>query len=221
MTRTKICQLLQEMAEPRVRDFAASLIPGAGGSILGVRIPRLRALAKKLAREDWLPLFDSLLEAEWMEELLLCGMLPGYAPCVPLEVRLEAIRRYTPRITNWSLCDTCCATYHFARRNQLQVWQFLQPYLQSQEEFPARFGVVMLLGHFVRDAEWAPAVAAVLPTVPAKGFYAEMALGWCLCELHIHHPEAAAPLLEESTSPLRPTVLAMAQRKIRESRRCH
>lgn len=220
MTRTEIRRLLQEMAEPRVRDFAASLIPGAGGSILGVRIPRLRALAKELAREDWLPLFESLLEAEWMEEQLLCGMLPGYAPRVPAATRLAAIRRYIPCITNWCLCDTCCATYRFARRERPLVWQFLQPYLHSQEEFPARFGVVMLLGHFARDAEWAPAVAAALPAVPANAFYAEMALGWCLCELHIHHPEAAAPLLEESTSPLRPTVLAMAQRKIRESRRC-
>ncbi len=219
MEPDELCRCLSEWAEPHVKAFASSLIPGAT-TILGVRIPKLRALAKELAQGKWQGLFEKLLGAKTMEELLICGMLPGYAPRLPLDERLQAIRRCTPHLTNWCLCDTCCSTYRFARQNRAQVWDFLQPYLYSPKEFSARFGVVMLLSHYVKDAAWAPQVAAVLPQVAATGFYAEMAIGWCLCELHIFQPALAAPLLAKETSPLRPSVLAIAQRKIRESRRC-
>lgn len=218
MTLSELRTILQSLSEPRVREFAQSLIPGKA-TILGVRIPRLRAIAKKLAREQWKEHFDSLAQAESMEEELIRGMIPGYAPRIPVTDRLSAIGEFLPRITNWSLCDTCCSTYSFARRNRELVWNWLQPLLHSEKEFEARFAVVMLLGHFAKSPEWAPAVAKALPEVPARGYYAEMALGWCLCELHIHFPDLADPLLAEGSS-LRLSVKKLALRKIRESRRC-
>lgn len=219
MTPDELRLRLSEWAEPHVKAFATSLIPG-DNAILGVRIPKLRALAKGLARGNWQELFEKLLRAKTMEEMLICGMLPGYDSRLPLKERLRAIRRCVPHLSNWCLCDTCCSTYRFARQHRAQTWDFLRPYLSSPKEFLARFGVVMLLSHYAKDAAWAPQVAAVLPQVAATGFYAEMAVGWCLCELHIFHPALAEPLLAKGTSPLRPSVLAIARRKIRESRRC-
>lgn len=210
---------LGNLADPKTRAFAASLIPNAG-PILGVRIPQLRALAKELAKSsDWHTLFDHLQQAETMEEQLIRGMLPGYAPRLSAEERLEAIRLFLPSVTNWCLCDTCCATYRFVRQTKPQTWAFLQPSLHSDAEFQARFGVVMLLSHFVKDPAWAPQAAAILPQIPATGYYAEMAIAWCLCELHLRWPQTAAPLLSDSASSLRPSVLTLARRKIRESRR--
>ncbi len=43
---------LQAMAEPDYRAFASGLIPG-GTPMLGVRLPALRGLAKRIARGDW------------------------------------------------------------------------------------------------------------------------------------------------------------------------
>lgn len=211
---------LEILASSRIRTFVASLIPG-NEPILGVRIPQLRRLAQQLARNDWQTWFLGLQkQAKTMEERLIQGMLPGYAPQAPLQDRLGALRDFIPSITNWCICDTCCCTYTFTRKHREEVWEFLQPILHSPEEFPARFGTVMLLDHYVKDPAWAPLVAKQLPLIPATGFYAEMAIGWCLCELHIQAPNLSIPLLQEATSPLRPSVLAIARRKIRESRRC-
>ena len=44
---------LVSMAEPKYRDFSAALLPGVD-NLLGVRLPALRKMAAKIAREaDW------------------------------------------------------------------------------------------------------------------------------------------------------------------------
>lgn len=207
---------LREWAEPAYRDFAAALIPGMDKArMLGVRLPKLRGLARRLAKGGLLKCRAR--RGETFEETMLRGFLPGYADHAPLAARLEALAAFVPSITNWSLCDSCCATCKFAQQHREDVWDWLQPYLQSAEEYPARFGIVMLLNHYAKSPAWAPRVAAALPCIPATGFYAAMAAAWCTCELHILHPQTAAPLLRPGT--LRADILSLALRKIKESRR--
>ena len=204
---------LAAMADAHYRDFAAKLIPG-GMPMLGVRLPALRSLAKQLARTgQWqLPT-----PAEpYMEEVMLRGMLIGYAPRgVGIEQRLAELGHFVPLISNWSICDSCCTTYTFARRHREEVWQWLAPYLASAEEYPARFAVVLLLTQFRQDAAWAARIAAALPTIPATAYYAEMAVAWCACELILLYPTLAASL----HSSLRPSIHRLTLRKLRESRR--
>ena len=52
MTNEEICVWLKAEAEPKFQKFTSGLIPGTD-PIIGVRIPKLRTLAKKIAKEDW------------------------------------------------------------------------------------------------------------------------------------------------------------------------
>ena len=51
MTNEEICVWLKAEAEPKFQKFTSGLIPGTD-PIIGVRIPKLRTLAKKIAKED-------------------------------------------------------------------------------------------------------------------------------------------------------------------------
>ena len=204
---------LRAMADERYREFAAKLIPG-GMRMLGVRLPELRRMAREMARAGQWRLATPANAV--MEEVMLRGMLIGYAGReVPLAERLRALAAFVPLITNWSICDSCCATYTFARKHREEVWQWLAPYLNSAEEYPARFGVVMLLDHYKQEPAWAARVAEALPRVPAQGYYAEMAIAWCACELCLLYPQLSDSLL----TSLRPSVRQRTLRKLRESLR--
>ena len=204
---------LEALAEPRYRDFAAKLIPGAP-RLLGVRLPALRTMARELARTGQWRLTTPA--DATVEEVMLRGFLIGYAPRkIGWQERLDELAHFVPLISNWSICDSCCCTYTFVCPHREQVWAWLAPFLASAEEYPARFGIVMLLNHFKQDAAWAARVAAALPGVPATDYYAEMALAWCACELILLYPELSAPLLDT----LRPSVHRLTLRKLRESRR--
>lgn len=192
----QIRQRLTALAEPRYQAFAASLIPGEH-RILGVRLPALRKLAKDVARQYREAIINEPSPPQSMEESMLRGMLIGYAATdIPCKQRLEELAHFVPNITNWSICDSCCATYKFAREQREQVWAFLQPYLQSEKEFEARFALVMLVQHFVQEKAWAKRTIDILPTLPCAGYYAEMAAAWLLCEIHLLHPTHAAPLID-------------------------
>ena len=209
---------LKALAEPRFQAFASSLIPGEQ-NLLGVRLPQLRKLAKEVARTDRDAILNEPTAPQSMEECMLRGMLPGYAAkSIGIAQRLCELARIVPLITNWSICDSCCATYKFAREHRDKVWDFLQPYLHSKQEFEARFGMVMLLNHFIQQEEWAARTAALLPQLPCPGYYAEMAAAWLLCEIHLRYPHLAAPLIAEASS-LSPAVRTRTLRKIRESHR--
>lgn len=203
---------LQGMAEDRYRAFAAGLIPGRV-RLLGVRLPALRTMAKQLARKGVWQLHTPA--DAYMEEVMLRGMIIGYARHRPLQARLAELEQLVPLITNWSICDTCCTTYSFVRQHRDAVWEWLAPYWESDQEFPARFGVVMLLCHYKQEIAWARRVAAVLPRVVAQGYYAEMAVAWCACELCLLYPAMAEDLLAD----LRPSVRQLTLRKLRESNR--
>ena len=45
-------RILKDEAEPKYAEFSSKLIPGKEG-IMGVRVPKIRALAKRIIKDDW------------------------------------------------------------------------------------------------------------------------------------------------------------------------
>ena len=60
-------------------------------------------------------------------------------------------RRLYRKIDNWSVCDSFCASLTIARRHPVPVWTFLKPYFGDCRPYFRRFGVVMLLDHYVTE----------------------------------------------------------------------
>lgn len=218
MKRLELRQILQAEADPRYAAFARSLLPGVTMPMQGVRLPRLRALARRLAREEGLHFLNRPLPRRaTFEEVMVAGMLPGYVPGLHAEQRMAAAEKILPRLDNWSLCDSCCATYRFATAAREECFGWLRGHALSQGEWTRRFGVVMLLMHYVPDAAWAARVAELLPQVPAGGYYADMAVAWSACEIALRHPALAPALLAEGNLPENARRLSL--RKLRESQR--
>ena len=217
MKTAEIKARLQEMAEPRYAAFAGSLLPDNRHPLLGVRLPRLRQLARELAHADDARALLARVPGKRaaFEEIMLRGFVAGYAPGLDFAERCACIDRLVPFLDNWSLCDSCCATYRFVRLHRGAAWDWLLPYTRHREEYRRRFGIVMLLNHFVKDESRAAQVAAILPTVPAGARYSDLAVAWCACEIILRHPA----LGESLTAALPPPLRALALRKVRESRR--
>ncbi|MDO5450907.1 MAG: DNA alkylation repair protein [Akkermansia sp.] len=218
MERREIQARLREMAEPAYARFAEKLLPDNTHPLLGVRLPRLRRLARAIARSGDAPALLRRLPGKRaaFEEIMLCGMLPGYMDSLPFTARTRCIDRLAPRLDNWSLVDSCCATYSFAAAAREQAWEWLLPYTRHPQEYMRRFGTVMLLDHFVKDPAWAARVAGVLPGIRPGAYYSDMAVAWCACEICLRHPALHDSLAAALPEPL----LRLTRRKLRESRRC-
>ena len=168
MNRTELRRELRAAAEPRYAAFAAKLLPDNTHPLLGVRLPRLRALAREIAKSERARAFLArpLLQRASFEEIMVQGFIIGYLRGVTLAERTALLDRLLPRLDNWSLCDSCCATYRFAAEHRDAAWEWLLPYTRSAAVYERRFAVVMMLDHFLADTVWATRVAALLPTLP-------------------------------------------------------
>ena len=204
---------LAALADGDYRQFSAKLLP-PGTNLLGVRLPQLRALAKRIAAEDWRGWLAAAGD-DTFEEILLQGMVIGVA-----KADVDELLRYTaafvPKIDNWSVCDSFCASLRYVRRHPEAVWDFLSPYLTSDREFDVRFAVVTMLDHFV-DESHIDAVIARLTALTHEGYYVRMAAAWTLSVCFVRFPEKVYPLLEGGT--LDPITHNLTIRKIRESLR--
>lgn len=208
-----IKEQLMELADPEYRQFSAALIPNIR-NILGVRLPELRKLAKKTAKSDWRA-YLAQAENEFFEETMLQGMVIGYAKA-DIEEILRYIADFVPKIDNWSVCDSFCSGLKFAKTNKRRVWDFLQPYLASENEYDVRFGVVMLLQYYM-DEEHIHSVLGLLDRVRHEGYYAKMAVAWALSICYVKFPEPTMAYLKNNT--LDDVTYNKALQKITESYR--
>lgn len=196
MNAEAVKRQLFAMADATYREFAASLIPNAD-HILGVRLPALRQLARQIAKGDWRSFLADAEQAnhEYFEEIMLRGMVIG-AVKTDLEEKLSLVAQFVPLIDNWSVCDSFCSGLKEVRTRRERVWDFLQPYLQSSEEYELRFGAVMLLNHFIVD-EYIDRVLQTLNSIRHDGYYAKMAVAWAISVCFVHFPEKTLAYLKQ------------------------
>jgi len=206
-------QQLIALSDEKYRGFAASLIPNID-NVLGVRLPELRKLAKAIAKGDWRGYVEQA-ESEYFEEVMLQGMVLGYADA-DLEELLDYTARFVPKIDNWSVCDSFCSGLKFVMKNRRRVWEFLQPYLDSELEYELRFGAVILL-NFYMDETWIEEVLERLDGIRHEGYYVKMAVAWALSAAYVRLPERTTRYLGDNT--LDDFTYNKALQKITESNR--
>ena len=186
-----IRSLLVTWAEPQFRAFSMSLMPGVS-SVLGVRLPKLRKLARELALGD----VDGYLQEASdvaFEEIMLQGLVIGYA-ANNLQKTLVRIQKFVPKIDNWSVCDSFCGTLKIVEKNRSFFWRFLSPYFKSKAEYDVRFAIVIGLNYYI-EPKYIDVLLRKLGKVKHQGYYAQMALAWALSMAFVKFPQETEKFL--------------------------
>lgn len=176
----KICREIRDalfsMRDEEYRIFQQKLIPTvASETVIGVRIPLLRAYAKQLSRRGDIGDFLESLPHGFYDENNLHGYL------------LEAIREYDrciaaldaflPYVDNWATCDTlsprCLGTDKQRLAGDIRRW------LASEHPYTKRFGLGMVQRYFLQEepAEltgWLDAAADLC----CEDYYVNMMIAW-------------------------------------------
>lgn len=194
MNVENVRKMLLALADEDYRIFHSKLVPGTE-NILGVRVPELRKLAKKLVKEDWREYFEAAPDM-YYEEDMLRGFMVGYGR-MDIEERLDKVREFLPSIHNWAVCDCFCSTLKFTEKNREKVWEFLQPYFLSDKTYELRFASVMALDYYVLP-EYAPAVFRYFDEMKSGDYYVQMAVAWAVSVYYVHLPEMTEAYLREN-----------------------
>lgn len=174
--REKIRKELEKIAEENYRIFAAKLIPNID-NLLGVRLPKLRKIAKKIVQLDY-EYYLAMDNHLYFEEVMLQGMIIGEIK-LPWTERSRYVKQFISKINNWSVCDSFCCGLKFEVSEKELVWEFLQPYFASDKPYDIRFAVVMLLFYFVDD-EYAQKAFTLIDQIKNDDYYVKMAVAWAI-----------------------------------------
>lgn len=186
---------LLELAEPSYQEFSSRLLPGTT-NILGVRLPILRKIAKQIAKENWREFLKQNDEV-YFEEVMLKGMVIGYTKDASVSEIIQYIKKFVPKIDNWSVCDSFCSGLKITKKHQQQFWPMITSYLSSDNEFEVRFGIVMMLTYYV-DNRYISDVLNHLENVAHSGYYVRMAIAWAISVCYVQYPNLTLSYLKES-----------------------
>ena len=207
------------IADGKYREFLIRILSCQGKyapqrEIIGVRLPLLRRLARELAKEDWQRYCGCAADA-YYEEVLLWGLILGCAKATAEELLVQ-VKAYIPLVESWAVCDSLCGSLKWTVSNRNKVWNFLQPYFDSQRTYDIRFAIVMSLNYFLVPA-YIDSVLTRLKGTRHPDYYVKKAVAWTLCESYIKFPEKTEVILDELL-PDKETC-KMALQKIIESQR--
>jgi 3-methyladenine DNA glycosylase AlkD len=190
-----IKEQLLDLVDDEYQKFSAALIPNIN-NLIGVRLPELRKLARFIAKDDWRTYLEHA-EDEYFEEIMLQGMVISYVK-TDVEEILRYVADFVPKINNWSVCDSFCIGLKFTQTNKERVWQFLQPYLSSNNEYDIRFGVVMLLFYYTEE-EYMNRGLQLLDNIRHEGYYVKMAVAWAISICYVKQPEPTMQYLRNNS----------------------
>ncbi|MFL1673387.1 DNA alkylation repair protein [Paenibacillus dendritiformis] len=192
---TTIRAQIMALADEKYRQFSASLIPNIN-NVVGVRLPELRKLARNIAKGDWRA-YLAQADSDYFEEVMLQGMVIGGAKADVEEI-LHHVAAFVPKIDNWSVCDSFCSGLKIASSHQERVWEFIQPYLESDQEYDIRFSVVMLLNYFI-DEPYIHRVLERLDRIKHEGYYVKMAVAWAVSICFVKLPDITMEYLRSNS----------------------
>ena len=192
-----ILEEFHNLARRANKPFTQGLHPGVP-HVLGLRIPDLRSLAKRIASKDWERYLSDAGEY-YMEERILHGLVLGYIHPDNLEMYLKRVTRFVSLINSWSVCDTFsfAGGYPYVIKNQECIWSYLKVRMQGTQEYEVRFGVVMAIKYFIIQ-RYVDELFNCLDSISNEGYYARMAVAWAISVCYVKFPTRTLEYLSQN-----------------------
>lgn len=190
---------LESLADPEYKAFNAKLIPNvAADTMIGIRVPVLRAFAKDLRRGDGrvLEQFLADLPHRYFEENMLHAILIGEV-CSSVEEVIAELTRFLPYADNWAVTDTIRIRALRRADADVRLWlDQLARWARDTHTYTIRYAVVALMADFLDDRFDAMQLQLV-ETIQSDEYYVNMARAWYFATALAKQGESTLPLLAE------------------------
>ena len=192
-----IVEKLQELADSGYRDFQAKLMPTvAKDTIIGVRTPAMRALAKELKGTELAASFLQELPHQYFDEnqlhAFLINELKDYKQC------LEELELFLPYVDNWATCDQLSPKV--LKKQPDSTLAAIKKWLGNDHDYTVRFGMEMLMSFYLDDL-FKPEFLAWVAADKNEAYYVKMMVAWFFATALAKQYEATVPYFEQRLLP--------------------
>ena len=188
-----VYEQLMHARDEKYRQFQIKLVPGIDpDTIIGVRTPAMRAIAKDVYRNgDWEAFLDEAPHQYYEEKLVhffIVAMIRDFDACV---ARVEA---FLPYVDCWPISDQATPTCF--KKHHEQLLPYIRKWMDSDHVYTARFGMRMLMNEFL-DADFRVEYLEWVADKQGEDYYLKMMQAWYFATALAKQYDATVTYIEE------------------------
>jgi hypothetical protein len=189
----EIRKRLFKLQDKKYRDFQCKLIPTLESTtIIGVKTPELRRYAKELVKQKDIQNFLYILPHQYFEENQLHAFI--ISEIKDNKQCLEELNRFLPFVDNWATCDQLSPKVF--KKNRSELIDQIKQWVCSDKTYMVRFGIGMLLEHFLDD-DFDPIYLEMVSKISSAEYYIRMMIAWYFATALAKQYTKALPYIEE------------------------
>lgn len=188
-----VYEMLLSAKDEQYQAFQAKLVPNIPAeTILGVRTPQMREIAKKVAASAERDAFLKSLPHKYYEENLIhffvLSLMKDFDECV------KAVEEFLPYVDCWPVSDQ--ATPKSFCKNHKRLLPYIRKWIDSDHIYTARFGMRMLMNEFLGD-DFKEEYLSWVADKKGEDYYLKMMQAWYFATALAKQYDASVKYIEE------------------------
>lgn len=184
---------LTKVKDDKYREFQIKLVPNISPeTIIGVRTPAMRSIAKELFESTEKEAFLGSLPHKYYEENLihffLISMIKDFDEAV------KAVEAFLPYVDCWPVSDQ--ASPKSFKKNHEKLLPYIKKWIASDHVYTARFGIRMLMNEFLGD-DFKKEYLELVAKKQGEDYYLKMMQAWYFATALAKQYEETFPYFKE------------------------
>lgn len=189
----EILARLIKLKNDKYLNFNSKIIP-TNQTMIGVKIPKLREIAKQIIKQDPIKFIkedkQNIYELILLEGLVISYMKDSFKNLLPL------FKTYLTKVDNWAQIDSIISSFKTIKKEQKFVLNIVKTWLLKNDEFIVRAGLVILLTYYI-EKENLKIIFELSSTIKNNKYYVYMANAWLISSCMIKFPKETITFLEK------------------------
>lgn len=195
MTTNFIYKQLISYQDLKYKKFISALLPTVDSeTIIGVRMPVLRKLAKEIMKSDEVSVekFLSTLPHRYYEENILHMLI--ISSYKDLDKVLNELDRFLPYADNWAVSD--CQVPKSFNNHPEEVLNKVKAWIASDKTYTIRYGILVLM-HLFLDENYNKEYLYIVADKKSDEYYVNMMRAWFFQEALVKQYGDAVKVIED------------------------
>ena len=174
-------------------DFQSKLLPTVQReTVIGVRTPDLRKLAKQVSKTPAAQEFLYTLPHRYFDENQLHAFILSEEK--DFDRCMEELELFLPYVDNWATCDQLSPRCF--KKHTTELLPYIRKWMRSNHTYTIRFGIGMLMRYYLDEA-FRPECLEWVASIKSEEYYIRMIQAWFFATALAKQWDATLPCIEK------------------------
>ena len=174
-------------------DFQSKLLPTVSHeTVIGVRTPDLRKMAKQICKTPAAQEFMQALPHRYFDENQLHAFILSEEK--DFDTCIAELEQFLPYMDNWATCDQLSPKCF--RKHTQELLPLIRRWMKSKHTYTIRYGIGMLMRYYL-DGEFKPEFLEWVASIKSDEYYIRMMQAWFFATTLAKQWDTTLPYIEQ------------------------